>query len=393
MNGAGDPRRLCGEALVAALRRVRATTIAATQDLSDRQWRVPYDPFIQPVAWDLGHVGWFQEFFALRGPHGLGADGTARATKPGHFFADDEHYDSARIAHLERWRMQLLPRSELYGRLAELLEATAARLLQGPDPDELWGARLALFHECMHREALLWTRATLGYPAPAAVAMPTVRPRDPVRHAGGEVQIGHRGGDEGFAFDNECPARTVTLAPFSIDAVPVTNGGFLEFVTAGGYGRPELWPGEAADFRARLDGRDHPERWRRTPDGAFEQRWFDGWRPLAADEPVCHVSAFEAEAYCRFVDRRLPTAAEWEAAAAQIDWGESVWEWTATTFAPYPNFRPSPYTTYSAPWFHHQRELRGGAYATDALMHDRAYRNFFLPYRTDVFAGFRTAGS
>jgi EgtB-related family protein len=113
--------------------------------------------------------------------------------------------------------------------------------------------------------------------------------------------------------------------------------------------------------------------------------------PLQPQQPVIHVNAYEAEAFCRFAGRRLPTAAEWEVGAPHMTWGNMVWEWTADPFAPYAGFRPGPYHTYSAPWFHHQREMRGGAFATHRLMHDARYRNFFLPQRTDVFAGFRTA--
>ncbi|MCA8979955.1 MAG: SUMF1/EgtB/PvdO family nonheme iron enzyme, partial [Planctomycetes bacterium] len=160
------------------------------------------------------------------------------------------------------------------------------------------------------------------------------------------------------------------------------------FVEDGGYERGELWG--AAGRPA--DGRRMPSHWRRAVDGGIELRRFDRWLPLPDDEPVVHVNAYEAEAFCRWAGRRLPRAAEWHAAAAKtgMQWGGTVWEWTADTFAPYPCFRPGPYVTYSAPWFHHQRELRGGAFATHRLMHDRRYRNFFLPARDDVFAGFRT---
>jgi EgtB-related family protein len=108
---------------------------------------------------------------------------------------------------------------------------------------------------------------------------------------------------------------------------------------------------------------------------------------------VIHVSAWEAEAYCRFARRRLPSAAEWELAArdARFRWGGSVWEWTADAFLPYPGFVAGPYADYSAPWFGDHRELRGGAFATHARMHDPRYRNFFVAGRNDVFAGFRTA--
>jgi EgtB-related family protein len=105
---------------------------------------------------------------------------------------------------------------------------------------------------------------------------------------------------------------------------------------------------------------------------------------------VIHVGAFEAEAWCRWAGRRLPSAAEWHAAAPRLAWGQGVWEWTTDEFAPYAGFEAGPYRDYSAPWFRGHRELRGGAFATDLRMHDRRYRNFFTPQRCDVFAGFRS---
>lgn len=391
MNDRNDPRRVEGATLASALRSVRQMTIAATADLDEKQWRVPFHPGIQPVAWDLAHIGWFTEFWLLRGPHRMRPDGTWAGATAGHFIEHDERYDSARVSHTARWEMPLYDRDALYTRLEDQLQACCEVIADGSDDDATYFGRLSLYHECMHHEALLWTRDLLGYRAPDGYAMRTVERREPIDCKGGELHLGKPDPSE-FAFDNETPGRQVSIAPFSIDAVPVTNGQFLEFVEADGYDQSDYWPGFAGTFRERIKRR-HPERWRKNPEGSFEQRWFDSWRPLAEDEPICHVSAFEAEAYCRFVGRRLPTAAEWEAAADQIDWGRSVWEWTASAFAPYPGFRPGPYTTYSAPWFHKQREMRGGAFATDALVHDRAYRNFFLPQRTDVFAGFRTAGS
>ena len=105
---------------------------------------------------------------------------------------------------------------------------------------------------------------------------------------------------------------------------------------------------------------------------------------------IIHINAFEAEAYCAWARRRLPSAAEWERASAHMQWGHSVWEWTADAFEPYPGFKPGPYREYSAPWFGDHRELRGGAFASHARMHDPRYRNFFQPQRSDVFAGFRS---
>ena len=185
------------------------------------------------------------------------------------------------------------------------------------------------------------------------------------------------------------PAR---VAPFEIDATPLRNAEFVAFVEAGGYDDATLWPGSADAWRARHASL-HPSRWRRDASGAWQMRWFDRWLPLDAAAPVIHVSAWEAEAYCRWAGRRLPHAAEWECAArdARFSWGRGVWEWTADAFLPYPGFVAGPYADYSQPWFGDHRELRGGAFATAERLHDPRYRNFFVADRNDVFAGFRTA--
>ncbi|MBL9077471.1 MAG: SUMF1/EgtB/PvdO family nonheme iron enzyme [Planctomycetes bacterium] len=389
--GAGvNARRLSPPQLADALSAARAATLAATVDLDDRAWVPAYDPGLQPTAWDLAHIGWFAEFWLLRGPHRIGPDGNARADRPPRWFGPDEQLDSARIAHRARWQMPLLPRAELLARLQDQLAACRQALAAGPDDDRLYHAHFALFHELMHTEALAWTRAIQALPAPPGLVMPSVGALPELWIDGGEHRLGG-GGDGEFAFDNELPGRTVRLEPFAIDAVPVVNARFAAFVDAGGYERDELWPGAAGAWRERRAAR-LPQRWRRTGTG-FEQRWFDRWQPLVPDAPVVHMSAFEAEAFCRWAGRRLPSAAEWEVAAPRLSWGDTVWEWTADPFAPYAGFRPGPYTTYSAPWFHHQRELRGGCFATHRLMHDHRYRNFFLPGRTDVFAGFRTVAA
>jgi ergothioneine biosynthesis protein EgtB len=382
-----NARLLSSGQLVHALGAAREATFACSLDLTDAQWMVPYDPGIQPVAWDLAHIAWFAEFWLLRGPHRIGADANVHARLPSRLIGPDDLYDSARVSHPTRWRMPLYSRAELIERMHAQLAACQDAAAAGSG-DTPYFAHFALFHELMHVEALAWTRALLALPAPPGTRMSRVDPRPQVELPDGERRIGRSERQPGFSFDNELLGRTVRLRGFAIDEAPVTNERFLAFVMEDGYRRPELWPGPAGEWLARA-GRSMPERWRCTG-GVFEQRWFDEWRPLAPDEPVVHVNAFEAEAWCRFAGRRLPTAAEWEAAAPHVTWGRSVWEWTADAFAPYPGFRPAPYHTYSAPWFHHQRELRGGAFATHELMHDAAYRNFFLPWRTDVFAGFRS---
>jgi EgtB-related family protein len=135
----------------------------------------------------------------------------------------------------------------------------------------------------------------------------------------------------------------------------------------------------------------HPLRWRRVADH-WQHRWFGEWKPLPLDAPVCHVNAHEAQAYCRWANRRLPGEAEWERAATLglIEWGGAVWEWTADAFAPYPGFSADRYRDYSRPWFHTHRSVRGGSLVTQPRMHLPRYRNFYVPERADIFVGFRT---
>ncbi len=390
-----DARQLAGGALAAALRDSRARTWSLVGDLSDAQWRPPYQPGVNPVAWELAHLAWFAEFWILRGPHTRDAQGFACAARAPRHVGPDAHFDSARLAHVQRWRTALPDRARLAAMLDDQLEACVAALPDDAgDDDAHYLHRLALFHEDMHGEAFCWMRATLGYPAPDGLALPALPVGAALGVPGGEVEIGRRADAPGFGFDNEMPARLVALGDFEIDSTPVSAGAFARFVDAGGYDDPSHWPGAAGAWRAQ-SGPAHPQRWRRGARGDWQTRWFDRWLPLAPDEPALHLNAFEAEAYCHWAGRRLPSAAEWERAAqhagAAFHWGHGVWEWTADAFAPHPGFAPGPYREYSQPWFGDHRELRGGAFATHARLHDPRYRNFFQPQRADIFAGFRTA--
>ena len=213
----------------------------------------------------------------------------------------------------------------------------------------------------------------------------------PLTVEGGDVDIGRPAGAPGFAFDNELPGRRLPLAPFEIDAAPVSAGAFLEFVEAGGYDEPSWWPGDAGRWRA---GRSARSRRAGARAGArWEQRWFDRWLPLDPMRRVVHVNAWEAEAYCRWAGRRLPRAAEWEQAAAdpRFAWGRSVWEWTADAFQAYPGFAPGPYRDYSHPGSATIASCAAARSPPTRGCTTARYRNFFMPDRGDVFAGFRTA--
>ncbi|HEY4957480.1 MAG TPA: SUMF1/EgtB/PvdO family nonheme iron enzyme, partial [Caldimonas sp.] len=343
-----DARQLAGAALAEALRDARATTLARTLDRGDADWRVPQQAGVNPVAWELGHLAWFAEFWILRGPHATGSDGFVDAARAPRIAGPDATFDSARLAHADRWHAALPSRAELSARLAGQLDACLAAIPQDDAGDEAhYFHRLALFHEDMHGEAFAWLRSALGWPAPSGLAMAHFPAAPPLRFAAAAFELGRTKDARGFSFDNEEPATPTVLAPFEIDATPLRNDQFLAFVAAGGYDQPAFWPDAAGRWRAH-SGVAHPRRWRQQ-NGQWQARWFDRWQALELAAPVSHVNAWEAEAYCRWAGRRLPRAAEWEWAArdTRFRWGKSVWEWTADAFSPYPGFVAGPYADYS----------------------------------------------
>jgi iron(II)-dependent oxidoreductase len=243
----------------------------------------------------------------------------------------------------------------------------------------------------MHNEALSYTWQTLGLAPPVALPVARSAAAGDIAIAACTAPTGAQPGG-GFCFDNEKWRHDSRLAAYAIACGVVSNGEYRRFVDTGGYARRALWSDEGWTMRAEL-ALDHPRYWKREQ-GKWLVRRFDAWLPLAEDEPVMHVSAHEAEAYCRWAKRRLPTEAEWEHAArsvpAQFETGR-VWEWTASRFAPYEGFVADPYQEYSAPWFvEDHRVLRGGSFATPARLQRAAFRNFYKPERADVFCGFRT---
>ena len=398
----------------------RARTLLLASDLDDAQWLGPRLPIVNPLRWELGHVAWFQEWWTLRR-----ALGRAPLLPDG-----DALYDSSRVVHGTRWDLPLPDRRATLDFMAETHARSQAALRDGADP---YFHRLALFHEDMHGEAFTYTRQTLGYRAPGLVVAGTpvagALPGD-VEVAGGDYWLGATP-DEPFVFDNEKWAHRVRVEPFAIARVPVTNERLAEFVAAGGYARRELWSDEGWAWRSKA-GAAHPVYWQ--PRGsAFEVRAYDRTIPLAPHQPAIHVCWIEAEAYCRWAKRRLPSEAEWEHAASTKDkrrfpWGDdapstppanldgrlggpvdvaafpegdsafgcrqmigNVWEWTTSDFAPYEGFVLDPYAEYSAPWFASPHKvLRGGCWATRARLLRNTWRNFYPPHRRDVLAGFRT---
>jgi iron(II)-dependent oxidoreductase len=405
--------------VAAALREARDYTLSLYGHLDLDRATVPLRQEINPLRWELGHLGWFQEYWCLRG-------GVRGATSHPSRYADaDRLWNSSEVPHDSRWSLRLPDARRLLQYLQATLEATLERL-EGVEVEERYFFELALYHEDMHGEAMLMTLQTLGLPAPAWLRRP-VPPAVAHSHAGDDIRIpaqtialGSARGDalHRFVFDNEKWAHDVELPAFAIARRCVTNEAFRAFVDDDGYRRPELWSRQGREFLAHA-ARDAPAYWRREG-GEWRESRFDGGVPLDAEAPVQHVNAYEAEAWCRWAGRRLPTEAEWEAAAVYAMGGTNadfrpnldgiagrpiaahegraplfhmlgnVWEWTASPFVPYPGFAPDPYEDYSAPWFDTHRVLRGGSWATrERLVHPR-FRNFYMPQRHDPFVGFRT---
>jgi ergothioneine biosynthesis protein EgtB len=255
-----------------------------------------------------------------------------------------------------------------------------------------------LFHEDMHHEAALYMAQSLGLPISDARWQAPVL-QDACAQLGFEPGLWALGGSgPGFAFDNELAGHAVAVPDTCIDSRVVRWSDFLPFVEAGGYRQARWWDEAGAAWLAtdrpqaprylRRDGATSPSTW---------QQWRHGaWQQLDLRLPACHLSVHEAEAWCCWAGRRLPSEAEWERAATQrpdaFDWGQ-VWEWTASPFLPFPGFEPHPYRDYSAPWFGSRRVLRGGSFMTQPRMRHRRYRNFFQPGRNDVPAGFRSCAA
>lgn len=377
-------RQMDATALAHALRHSRQRTLALADAWAQALpgLHIPYSPELNPPLWELGHVGWFQEWWVGRNAQRpLGTACEPDHARPSSAMANaDAFYNSSQVPHASRWHLPLPSLADTRAYMAEVLGQTLALLAQaGPTDPDLYFWRLVLAHEDMHNEASVYMAQALNVPLPPEWAQGHTQARavdhGPVHMPAQTVTLGVtlECGGPGFAFDNELGAHTVALAGFDIDTAPVNWARYLPFVQATGHRLPP---------HVRQAG------------GQWQSRHFGHWQPLDDTAPAVHLSHTDALAWCRWAGRRLPTEAEWVCAAQAapgFGWGE-VWEWTASAFAPFPGFVPHPYRDYSAPWFDGRPVLKGFCAASAYRMAHVHYRNYFTPERRDIFAGFRSAG-
>lgn len=357
---------------------------------------VPHRAELNPPLWELGHIGWFQEYWIARNPQrALGARADPDAPRADGVRRDaDRLYDSARVAHDTRWGLPLPDANATRDDLRAQLERTLALLSEADASDDgLYFFRLALYHEDMHHEAAAYMANALGFAIDEAPEpSPLADDRAEIAFDAARWRLGSDGA--GFAFDNEREAHAVPTAKCGIDRSVVRWSDYLPFVEAGGY-RQERWWSDAGREWLRAQRPCAPRFLERTP-GGWRRRSGGVSVELDPQLPACHVTQHEAIAWCNWAGRRLPTEAEWERAAIDAGdafrWGD-VWEWTSSAFAPYPGFAAHPYRAYSAPWFDGRPVLRGASFATSPRMRHPRYRNFFTADRNDIYAGFRSCAT
>ena len=399
---------------------VRAATLALAKPLSPEDCAIQSMPDTSPVKWHLAHTSWFFETFLLERRAGY------RAFDPAFRVLFNSYYNAIGERH-PRPERGLISRPSL-AEVAEYrahVDAAMIELLREPLSTELASlVELGLNHEQQHQELILTDVKDLLSRNPLRPAYHPRWPLTPIRAVrphwidfeGGLCEIGCEG--DAFCFDNETPRHHVWLERFRIASHPVTHGDFIRFIDDGGYRRPELWLSAGWDC-VLARGWTAPQYWRQR-EGGWHTFTLHGEVPVDPHTPVCHVSFYEAEAYARWAEARLPTEAEWEVAVRDTppegNFVESgalhplasrddaapgvlaqafgdVWEWTRSAYEPYPRFKPAAGAVgeYNGKFMCNQYVLRGGSCATPAGHIRASYRNFFPPDARWQFSGLRLA--
>jgi iron(II)-dependent oxidoreductase len=376
--------------LAAELERARARTEEVLAALSPEQLSRQVSPLMSPLVWDYAHIGHFEELWLVRN---VGGGAPMREEH-------DDVYDAFAHERSERGELPILPPPAARAYVAAVRESVLELLdrfaWDADDPLHAGGfvVGMVLQHELQHQETMTQTLQLGGMPGPAPGGPPEVTTGGEVAVEAGPFTLG-AGPAEPWAYDNERPEHEHSLPAFRIDRGLVTNRDYLTFVRRGGYADEQAWSPEGWAWRE-AEQAEAPLFWERDGKGWMRRR-FDHLEPVPPDEPVQHVSCFEADAYARWSGKRLPTEPEWEKAArTRADELEhlqgAVWQWTSSHFTAYPGFRAFPYPEYSEVFFGDEyRVLRGGAWITDPVVARATFRNWDYPQRRQIFSGIRLA--
>ena len=361
-----DPLVSDAESVLAALDEARERTHALVAHLDDAQLEAQLSPIMSPLVWDLAHIAAYEDLWIA---HRHGGEELLRADLAA-------VYDAFETPRSVRGEVELLDAPSARAYMGAVRARSAATLARTGAGDGVL-CEMVLRHELQHTETMLQAMALAGLldgGEPLAGTGPGAAGW--IEIPAGRAEIG--AGADGFAYDNERPRHEVELPAFAIAHRPVTKASWLTFSEGGGYERREWWSDEGWAWKEEYDIGHHPS----VAAGDLEA-------------PVCHVSWFEADAFARALDARLPTEQEWERAAT---WEQplaatgAVWEWTASDFLPYEGFRAYPYREYSEVFFGERyRVLRGGSWATSPRVATCTFRNWDLPERRQIFAGLRLA--
>jgi gamma-glutamyl hercynylcysteine S-oxide synthase len=376
-----------------ALDAARALTLELVAHLGDEDLERAHSPIMSPLVWDLGHIAAYEDLWLAH------REGGMELLRPDLA----ECYDAFETPRAVRGEIETLGPSDARAYLEAVRARTAETIAQRGVGDGIV-YEMVLRHELQHSETMRQTLAIAGLLPPgdrSRLDRPLGGEDGWLKLPAGPFAMG--AGVEGFAYDNERPCHAVATPAFDIARRPVSNAGWLRFARDGGYERREWWSPEGWAWKREHDIVPHPAAAAGHPEA-----------------PVCHVSWFEANAFARAHDARLPTEAEWEKAArwpaeqaSAARWpteqastgGEPtsdqasaleavgrVWEWTRTRFHRYPGFVAYPYREYSEVFFGDTyRVLRGGSWATSPRVAGPTFRNWDLPQRRQIFAGVRLA--
>lgn len=421
--------------LLDTFRQTRAMTLEIVRNLKVDDYMVQTAPYTSPPKWHIGHVSWLHEVVMSK-------------ISPRYRFYSDHFssYLNSYYQHLgkphDKSKRGTVSRPTL-DEILQYFHETSRRVdefirNESLEDEHIQLITMGVHHEYQHQELMVYDlqhmlgssyKPAMVEPAPP----PAVSNHDPVRVGSGLYQLGY--GGDGYCYDIELPEHKVYLESYEIGAFPVTNEEYIRFIDDGGYDAPRYWLADGWES-VRENGWQAPMYWKKE-DGAWVAEDFAGRKRIDPNKPVCHVSFYEADAYCRWAGKRLPTEAEWEKAACWDEeagrkrvfpWGNEpagpdranllesriwrcsqagsyprgvspsgcyqmigdVWEWTSSEFVGYPGFKTG-FEEYNDKWFANQKVLRGGSFATPAASIRGSYRNFFRLDERWLLSGFRCA--